>query len=105
MLGIDYTASNGPPLEPSSLHHFTPQGLNQYQRAIYETTSILQNYDSDKVFPVYGFGGQVGGQVNHCFPLTFNPAQPNVNGVGGIMKAYTESFHKVVLSGPTLFAP
>lgn len=79
--------------------------MNQYFRAIYETTSILQSYDADQQFPVFGFGGQVGGHVNHCFPLTFNPMQPNVQGVAGISQIYAEALTKVVLSGPTLFSP
>lgn len=105
IVGIDYTASNGPPHDPQSLHHCSPHELNQYQQALYETTSILESYDTDKHFPVFGFGGQVGGHVNHCFPLTFNPTQPAVVGVDGIARAYAESFSKVILSGPTLFAP
>lgn len=106
MIGIDYTASNGQPSDAASLHHFSPQGLNQYQQAMFETVRILQHYDSDKLFPVYGFGGQLGGaHVNHCFPLTMNPSQPHVHGVDGIMQVYAESFQHVVLSGPTLFAP
>ncbi|KAG7401787.1 hypothetical protein PHYBOEH_010250 [Phytophthora boehmeriae] len=63
VIGIDYTASNGPPNDPRSLHFIDPRGPNQYQHAISATVSILQEYDSDKQFPVYGFGGIPPGAV------------------------------------------
>ncbi|KAG3117229.1 Copine-4 [Phytophthora idaei] len=106
--GIDYTASNGSPSDPSSLHYMggNYQGqMNDYQAAITATGAILEPYDSDKRFPVYGFGGLVNGVVDHCFPLTFDPSQPEVEGIGGIMKAYSDSFQFVQLHGPTKFAP
>ncbi|RLN21234.1 hypothetical protein BBI17_004161 [Phytophthora kernoviae] len=79
--------------------------MNDYQSAITATGAILEPYDSDKRFPVYGFGGLVNGVVNHCFPLTFDPSQPEVEGVNGIMSAYSNSFQFVQLHGPTMFAP
>lgn len=103
---IDFTASNRDPEDPRSLHHFVPGSqMNQYQQCIYSIGSILTKYDNDQQFPVYGFGGKINGQVSHCFPLTFNPAQPNVIGLQGILQAYQDSLMRVQLSGPTLFAP
>ncbi len=43
--------------------------------------------------------------VEHCFPLTFNPSQPEVFGVEGILGAYQNALQYVTLSGPTLFVP
>lgn len=108
ILGIDYTASNGAPSDPSSLHYVGASQygqLNDYQAAISATGAILEPYDSDRRFPVYGFGGMVNGAVSHCFPLTFDPYQPEVEGVGGILRAYADSFQFVRLHGPTNFAP
>lgn len=70
-VAIDFTGSNGSPSEPDSLHYLIPSGrLNQYQQAIVSIGSILQDYDTDKMFPVYGFGGMlVGEPVSHCFPI------------------------------------
>jgi len=31
--------------------------LNQYDRAMRAVGGILENYDTDKKFPLYGFGG------------------------------------------------
>lgn len=108
IVGIDYTASNGAPSDPSSLHYTGASHMgmqNDYQAAITASGAILEPYDSDKRFPVYGFGGMVNGTVNHCFPLTFDPYQPEVEGVTGILCAYADSFQSVRLHGPTHFAP
>lgn len=95
--------------------------MNQYQMAIHATGTILQEYDSDRKFPVYGFGGKINGQVNHCFPVTMDPSHVEVSGVEGIQEVYfnkyvsytaqsheqvyRNSFQFVSLHGPTLFAP
>ena len=80
---IDFTASNGDPNNPHSLHYIG--AFNQYEAATQAVGSILENYDYDKSFPVYGFGGVPGHmgspQVNHCFPLNGNPANPEIQGV------------------------
>ena len=72
-IAIDFTASNGIPSNPSSLHYMNPNRPNQYQMAINAVSNILLNYDSDQRIPAFGFGAKVGGSVNHCFPLSFNP--------------------------------
>jgi hypothetical protein len=88
IIGLDYTASNGPANDPRSLHFINPQGWNQYQYAVHATGSILEPYDSDKMIPVYGFGGipPNAHNVDHCFPLNLNPSNPEVHGVQGVMQ-------------------
>ena len=57
-IAIDFTLSNGHPQNPSSLHFLNQQTQsNQYTEAIRAVLEVLENYDSDKMFPVYGFGG------------------------------------------------
>ena len=105
MVAIDFTGSNGDPSSPSSLHFIDPSGvhLNEYQHAILSVGSIVQDYDYDRMFPVYGFGGRVGGQISHCFPVY--PEGTEVLGVEGIMEAYSVCMNNITLAGPTLFAP
>lgn len=103
MIAVDFTGSNGHPQLPSSLHFLNPNGYNHYQAALHSVSEILLYYDSDKMVPLYGFGGKVGKRVNHCFPLTFNDESPEVHGLSGIMSAYKDALGKVELSGPTLF--
>jgi hypothetical protein len=101
---IDFTASNRDPRDPNSLHFLSADGINQYEKCIRAVGEVLCPYDSDQNFPVFGFGARVGGVVNHCFPLTFNPQNPNVQGLNGILGAYRHALTQVQLSGPTLFA-
>ncbi len=69
--------------------------MNQYEQAIGSVGSILEAYDNDKTFPVYGFGGvpRFMGQnsVNHCFPLNGNYSNPEVFGTQGILHLYRET--------------
>jgi len=102
---IDFTASNRDPRDPNSLHFISPQAQNQYEKCIVAVGEILCPYDNDQLFPVFGFGAKIAGIVQHCFPLTFNPNNPNVQGLYGIVNVYHHAITQVQLSGPTLFAP
>ena len=60
VVAIDYTGSNGDPRDPKSLHYFDPvHQNNQYTNAIRAVGDIIQEYDSDKQFPAYGFGAKL----------------------------------------------
>ena len=106
-VAIDYTGSNGFYTEPYSLHFMGPS--NQYEAAIRNVGGVLENYDYDRSFPVYGFGGvpkhlhQV--TCNHCFAINGNPSNPSINSVFGILGEYRRTLPLIQLSGPTLFAP
>ncbi|KAK8651061.1 hypothetical protein V6N13_140677 [Hibiscus sabdariffa] len=104
MVAIDFTASNGNPQHQDSLHYIDPSGrLNSYQRAIMEVGEVIQFYDSDRRFPVWGFGGRTNnGSLSHCFNLSGTNSY-EVEGVQGIMAAYASALHNVTLAGPTLF--
>lgn len=104
---IDFTASNLPSWDPKSLHYSPPGGdwLNQYEVCIQSIGSIVCPYDTDQLFPVFGFGAKVGGVISHCFPLTFDPNRPMVSGLEGIIGAYHNAVNQIHFSGPTLFSP
>ncbi|KAK6177558.1 hypothetical protein SNE40_015638 [Patella caerulea] len=105
-VAIDFTASNGHPRQPSSLHFLNPHQPNQYAAAIQAVGEIVQDYDSDKLFPVLGFGARLpDGKVHHEFALNFNPNNPYCNGVDGILQAYYNCLPQVELYGPTNFSP
>ncbi|XP_027356265.1 protein BONZAI 1-like isoform X2 [Abrus precatorius] len=107
MVAVDFTASNGNPRLPDSLHYIDPSGRpNAYQRAIIEVGEVLQFYDSDKRFPTWGFGARpIDGPVSHCFNLNGSSHYCEVEGIQGIMMAYTSALLNVSLAGPTLFGP
>jgi len=100
MVAIDFTGSNGHPLDQISLHYISSKP-NEYQQAISAVGNILADYDYDKVFPVYGFGGKYHGKTDHCFPL--REPDGNCRGVEGILSTYAEAIRKYDLSGPTYF--
>ncbi|XP_077865165.1 copine-8-like [Saccoglossus kowalevskii] len=70
-VAIDFTASNGNPSQPTSLHYINPYEPNQYAKALQSVGEIIQDYDSDKMFPALGFGARVppDGRVSHEFFL------------------------------------
>ncbi|MBA0552520.1 hypothetical protein Golob_023322 [Gossypium lobatum] len=102
MVAIDFTASNGNPCLPDSLHYIDPSGrLNAYQKAIYEVGEVLQFYDADKRYPAWGFGARpIDGPVSHCFNLNGSSNYCEVQGIQGIMMAYTSALFNVSLAGP-----
>ena len=112
-VALDFTASNGPVQYADSLHYMDPTGRpNQYQSALTNIGSILENYDTDKKIPAFGFGGiplysQIlvqSKQASHCFHLN-GQENPEVNGMQGLVEAYNFSLGNVKLYGPTHFQP
>ncbi|XP_019910894.2 copine-9 [Esox lucius] len=106
-VAIDFTASNGNPSQPTSLHYMSPYQMNAYAMALKAVGEIIQDYDSDKLFPAYGFGAKLppDGKISHAFPMNFNSENPNCVGIEGVLEAYFQSLRTVQLYGPTNFAP
>jgi hypothetical protein len=110
MVAIDFTSSNE---YLRSLHRMDnkrgPGKLNQYEQAIKAIGDIIESYDSDKVYPLYGFGALLPegngkfSQVNFCFPLPVN-GEPEVQGVEGILQAYDTAMPTLYFSCPTFVA-
>ncbi|KAM5148507.1 copine-9 [Mantella aurantiaca] len=105
-VAIDFTASNGNPSQPTSLHYMNPYQLNAYGMALKAVGEIIQDYDSDKLFPAYGFGAKIppDGKISHEFPLNGDMDNPNCVGIQGVLEAYFKSLRTVQLYGPTNFA-
>ena len=45
-VGVDFTASNGDPRDPSSLHYIDPSRPNEYTQALTAVGHVCQDYDS-----------------------------------------------------------
>ena len=112
------------------IYHLIGQFVFQ---AILEVGEVLKFYDSDNRFPAWGFGARpIDGPVSHCFNLNGSnnhcevkyfeirsqmfllylqclcfKRMPlfQVDGIQGIMTAYTSALYNVSLAGPTLFGP
>ena len=108
-VAIDFTASNGEPSNPDSLHAQTgvPGAMNAYERAITAVGAVLAPYDEDQLFSCFGYGAALPPAyiVSHCFALNGNPKAPACFGVDGVLAAYRKALAAVRLSGPTCFAP
>uniref|UniRef100_A0A4W5RJJ0 C2 domain-containing protein n=1 Tax=Hucho hucho TaxID=62062 RepID=A0A4W5RJJ0_9TELE len=101
------TCFPGNPTQPTSLHYMSPYQMNAYAMAMKAVGEIIQDYDSDKMFPALGFGAKLppDGRVSHEFALNGNPQNPYCAGVDGVMEAYYQSLKSVCLYGPTNFSP
>lgn len=120
-VAIDFTASNGEPSHPQSLHFIPPyatggggsssatappllyQAPNPYVQAILAVGQVLEHYDSDRTFPTFGFGAKVGHHTSHCFALNGDDARPEVVGIEGVLHAYQRAICTYPLAGPTYF--
>ncbi len=106
LVGIDFTGSNGNPTDPASLHFMNPREPNQYAKAIVAVGEIIQDYDTDHLFPALGFGAKFpDGTVSHNFSLTGDYRNPYCQGIPGVLAAYQRTLTQVQLWGPTNFAP
>lgn len=106
VIGIDFTASNGSPYEPNTLHFLDQYVPNEYEQAIRAVGDILAEYDKDQRFPAFGFGAKLPPDhriTQHCFSLTGN-RNPVCSSIDGVLEAYRQTLYNVKLSGPTIFS-
>jgi hypothetical protein len=96
MVAVDFTGSNGNAKSHLSLHYVDKTNVenpkrNQYEQAIEAVGSIIEDYDTDHLYPVYGFGAEVkdesspnGFKKSKCFPLRPNGEPAHM--VSGILE-------------------
>ncbi|XP_046549365.1 LOW QUALITY PROTEIN: copine-3-like [Haliotis rubra] len=106
-VGVDFTASNGNPGNPTSLHYINPYQPNEYMQAIRAVGDVCQDYDSDKMFPALGFGAKIppAMEVSHEFAVNFDMQNPFCQGIDGVLGAYSNCIRHVQLYGPTNVSP
>lgn len=110
VIAIDFTASNGDPNYPDSLHYLDPMGrkLNPYEQALISVGNIIKPYDTQQLFAGFGFGAKLNGPnrpPSHLFPLNGNDQHPYVSSIEDLLVVYKSKLKNVILSGPTNFAP
>ena len=109
-IGIDFTGSNGHPLDEGTLHSLKGKKPSDYERAIRGCGDIVAYYDYDQLFPVYGFGAIINAssikEPSMCFNLNFEE-NPDIYTVDNIVRIYHECIEKdkLTFAGPTEFAP
>lgn len=107
---IDFTGSNGLPSNPQSLHHFTnplQKKPNNYVCAMLAVSNVVQEYDKDRMFPVFGFGAVAPFTqgTSHFFPLNGDPSNAYVSGMQSVVETYERLLPQLQFSGPTNFSP
>ena len=83
---------------------------NQYESALFNVGNVVEPYDLEKSFPVWGFGGiplHIPGMsgVSHCFAINGQPLNPDIIGIQGIVDTYKSTLPQISLGSPRLFAP
>ncbi|TPP65691.1 Copine 9 [Fasciola gigantica] len=83
------------------------QSCNEYGVAIQAVMEILQEYDSDQLFPAFGFGSKLstGGKICNKYPLSGDANNYFCKGMAGVLEAYRRSFDVLHLAGPVCFSP
>lgn len=100
---IDFTGTNGES-ESFFAHHTYDQEKKKekcsevYSGALYEIGNVLETYDSDGQFPIYGFKGDLMFALN-------GEDQPYVHGINGITGAFNDALHSISLNGETHLEP
>lgn len=105
IVSIDFTASNGDPRDPKSLHYFNLAAPNEYLRTIRSVGDILLEYDTDKMVPAYGYGAELPDRKTSQFFNLNLQSNPYLAGIDGVIEAYRNALTVVRLSGPSNFAP
>jgi len=104
VLGIDYTKSNEYTgkisFQGRSLHTISSVP-NPYQKVIEIIGKTLEEFDDDKLIPVYGFGDSTT-RATQVFPFF---KDRSANGFQEVLTRYAEITPNLQLSGPTNFAP
>ncbi|XP_044534831.1 copine-4 [Gracilinanus agilis] len=119
-VAIDFTASNGDPRNSCSLHYIHPYQPNEYLKALVAVGEICQDYDSDKMFPAFGFGARIPPEytlenLGQSVPTRIKSPEPrkailpfgvcSMDGIQGVVEAYQSCLPKLQLYGPTNIAP
>lgn len=81
--------------------------MNQYEMAIQSVVQIIEDYDSDGLIPVLGFGARLppDGKVSHEFFVNGHPNNPYCERTSGVLDAYKACISRIQLFGPTNFSP
>jgi copine 5/8/9 len=105
MVAIDFsTGKNGKTLNKFLTAEsllFTDNEEDNFEQSISIVGSILDNYDSDHKYPVYGFGDK----NNFWFACNGDNDKPEVQGITGILEAYKKASQTVQPTESASFSP
>lgn len=103
IVAIDFSRSN----VDQRLHTTSPNMPNAYINVIKAMGTIMQVFDSDSKYPVYGLAAKLPPSwttVSDAFALNGDFFDPEVDGIEGICSAYRRALKIVGPHGPTRFS-
>jgi hypothetical protein len=80
MAAVDFTSSNGDINDARSLHYIKGTLPNAYQQCIRAVKSILCPHTEDGRVFVRGFGREINGDPDDCFPSSKNHSSSDATG-------------------------
>ncbi|VDK64626.1 unnamed protein product, partial [Onchocerca ochengi] len=95
-VAVDFTASNGNPLDPSSLHYIHPHKFNPYMTALNAVTSVIGKYNRHGRIAALGFGAQTPPDYKNG-----DATDPHVDGIDGVLNAYRSALLSIRPYAPT----
>lgn len=107
IVGIDFSASNewqGRKTYNAKCLHDTSsnKGFNPYQRVLSIIGATMEQFDSDHLIPVYGFGDRA---TKNDAVFSFKPNDKPCYGFVDVLDSYSKICPTVTMSGPTSLAP
>ena len=100
---IDFTGSN---YNDGVDRHCYNKDISQnyYIKAIKFCGEVLDEYSFDHIFPTFGFGASVNGELQLCLNINFKD-DPGILNLDNVILEYQNCLNKIDLSGPTLICP
>jgi hypothetical protein len=96
LLAIDFSAANGLRHDPKGLHYLDPTGKTQnpYEHAISLIGGILDEYDTDKKYRVYGYGADIRNPTegNNKSKFRLHSFRRELRGIDGILQVEQLTF-------------
>ena len=106
IVGIDFSASNEwqgrKTYNSKCLHDVSNKCFNPYQRVLSIMGATLEQFDSDHLIPVYGFGDKLT-KSDGVFSLKEHDKP--CYGFVDVLESYSKICTQVTMSGPTSLAP
>lgn len=108
VFAVDMSSTNGNPRDPNSLQYNSRSTPNEYVVALREIGAVLDQYDTDKRFPAYGFSACLPldyRYMSYCFALSGNASKPLCDGIEGVISKYYDSLDYVAPHQPCHMNP
>ncbi|TMS38420.1 hypothetical protein L596_005150 [Steinernema carpocapsae] len=99
-VGIDFTANNGSPNVPTSLHYLHPHMGNPYSDALSTVAQGFYRFDKFKRLSAFGFGAKRENKLQQKFPIHIKGSQ-YVDGSQGLVEHYRQTLMNVLPFAPT----